>query len=75
MGGEEKHRGRAVGGHKLIEAIVIGDVELIPIIEACALECAVGYLKSRRSYYVQSGAGNGTGARYVAGILRYLGVV
>ena len=75
MGGEEIHRLIAMYRHEVLKGIIVGDVEFIPIIKSCTPQSAIGNLKACRLNNMQSSAGNGTCARDVTCILRYLRVV
>ena len=57
---------------KIVDTVVVGDVDEVPVVEPRALEVAVGDLKTEGTYQMEPCARSGTGARDVAGILRDL---
>ena len=72
---EEIALGALVLREKLVEGVIVVDVELIPLVEPCPLQGAVGNFEAAGADYVQSGTGYGAGAGDVARILRYFGVI
>lgn len=56
---------------EIIERIVFGYVQFVPIIEPRAFNGAVAPFESVRAHKVQVGVGAGARARNVAGVLRY----
>jgi len=57
---------------KITEIIVIGDVQLVPVVQSGTLEMLVGHLKTKRPYQMQPCARNSAGPGDIACILRYL---
>ena len=74
LGGEEEVI--AAGGlfEEVVDGIVIGYVDKIPVVESGAFQIAVGYLEAERLHQMQPSSGCGAGAGDVAGVLRYLGL-
>ena len=64
-----------VFGIKIVKTVVIGDVELMPIVQPCALELAVVNCKSEWANEVQGRTRRRAGARNVARVLRNFGLV
>lgn len=57
---------------EIIDTVIVGDVDQIPVVESRSFKVAVGYLKAEGSYKVEPCSGSGAGARYVACVLGYL---
>ena len=57
---------------EIVDAVIVGDVDEVPVIESRAFEVAVGDLEAEGSHEVESSARSGTGARDIAGVLRDL---
>ena len=74
LGGEEKVFSAFCFFKEIVDTVVVGDVDEIPVVESRAFEVAVGDLKAERTHQMQSGAGGGAGAGDVAGVLRDLGL-
>ena len=55
------------------EAVVIGDVQLVPVVQTCTFQVLVADLEAQRTYKVQSCSRNGAGSGDISRILRYLG--
>ena len=53
----------------------MADVQMLPVIEAGALQLPVGYLEAQRVHHMQGAAGAGAQARDIAGVGRDLGLV
>jgi hypothetical protein len=60
---------------KIHKSVVIGNIELMPIIKPCALELPIVDLKAKRTYEMKRGPRGRAGARDIARILRNLGLV
>lgn len=75
FGGEAIEIRLGVLGKKVLQTIVIGDVEVVPIVQTRALELAVVNLKAERTDEVERRARGGTGARDVARVLRDFGLM
>lgn len=69
---EKIERIAAVLREKIVKTIVVGYVELIPIVEPRAPQLAVVYLKAERADEMQRSTGRRACAGDVAGVLRYL---
>ena len=61
-----------IAGEEVRETVIVGYIELVPVVKTCALELLVCDLEAERSDKVQSCARNGAGAGNVPRILRYL---
>lgn len=59
-------------GEKVLQAVVIGNIKLVPVVQTCPLQIFVRYLKAERSYKVQPCARYRAGAGDISRILRYL---
>ena len=54
------------------EAVVIGDVQLVPVVQTCTFQVLVADLEAQRTDEVQSCSRNGAGSGDISRILRYL---
>ena len=54
---------------KLLCILIIGDVQIVPVVQTGTLEFFVVDGKSHRSYQMQTRSGAGTGARNITGVL------
>lgn len=69
LGGEEEIFSARGLFEKVVDRVVIGDVDEIPVVEPRALEVAVGDLKAEGSHKVEPCARSGAGAGDVARVL------
>ena len=74
LGREEVEAFVLVYLQKLREIIVVGDIELVPIVKPGAFKLSVVYFKAHRSYQMKRRAGYGAGSGNVARVLRYFGL-
>lgn len=72
LGGKEEVFAARGLCEEIVDAVIVGDVDEIPVIEPGTFEVAVGDLKAEGSHKVEPCARSGTGARDIAGVLRDL---
>lgn len=72
LGGKEEVFAARGLCEKVVDAVIVGDVDEIPVVEPRSLEVAIGDLEAEGSHKVEPCARSGTGARDVAGVLRDL---
>ena len=75
LGGKTEKIGIRMLFKKIIHAIVIGDVQLMPIVKSCTLELFIVDGKAERSDQMERGAGGSAGARDVSRVLGDFGLV
>ena len=61
--------GAVVAGKKVRKAIVIGNVQIMPVVQPGVFELFVVDGKTHGPHQMQTAGGAGTGARHVAGVL------
>ena len=72
LGGKEEVFAALGLGKEIVDRIIVGDVDEVPVVETRPLEVSVGDLKAEGSHKMEPCARRSTGARDVAGILRDL---
>lgn len=72
LGGKEEVFAARGLCEKVVDTVIIGDVDEIPVVEPGTFEVAIGDLEAEGSHKVEPCARSGTGARDVAGVLRDL---
>lgn len=72
LGGKEEVFAALCLFKKVVDTVIIGDIDKVPVVEPRAFEVAVGDLKAEGSHKMEPCARSGTGARDVAGVLRDL---
>ena len=72
FGGEKEVLSALCFFKEIVDTVVVGDVDEVPVVETGSLEVAVGDLEPERSHKVEPCARSGTGAGDVAGVLRNL---
>lgn len=72
LGGKEEVFAALGLCEKVVDAVIVGDVDEIPVVEPGTFEVAVGDLEAEGSHKVEPCARSGTGARDIAGVLRDL---
>ena len=58
-----------VAGKKVRKAVVVGNVQIVPVVQPGVLEFFVVDGKTHGAYQMQTAGGASTGARHVAGVL------
>ena len=72
LGGKEEVFAARGLCEKVVDAVIVGDVDEIPVVEPGTFEVAIGDLEAEGSHQMEPCASSGTGARDVAGVLRDL---
>ena len=70
LGGEEPAAGAGIAGGKILPVLIIGDVEIVPVIKTGPLELGVIDRKAHRFNQMEPGAGRGAGAGDIPRVLR-----
>ena len=58
---------------KVAETVIVGDIQLVPVVKTCTFEVLVTYLKAQRTDKMKSRTRNSAGTGDIPCILRYLG--
>lgn len=75
LGGEAEELRIRMLFEEIVKPVVVEYVKAVPVVETGSFQLCIVDGKSERTDQMQCGARGGTGARDVAGVLRYLGLV